>query len=121
MVRSEDEYMYIDCFEERLGENKFRNQAEFEAYLQKIFEKRKEYEDKLADICRRDPQKAIEVPGYCENCGKQVNFVLDFLYSDGETPNFRERMSCPSCGLNNRQRAAIARLMEEKPCADIYV
>lgn len=50
--------------------------------------------------------------GYCYVCGKPVNFFSDFSYalqdSTGKpAPNWRERMVCPSCGLNNRMRAAI--------------
>ncbi len=44
------------------------------------------------------------LPGVCQACGRAVAFHGDWLYSDGRTINFRERLVCPSCGLNNRQR-----------------
>ena len=50
--------------------------------------------------------------GYCYVCGERVNFFSDFSYALRDvagrpTPNWRERMVCPKCGLNNRMRAAI--------------
>jgi SAM-dependent methyltransferase len=67
--------------------------------------------------------------GDCFVCQKQVNFETDFLYSsdlfDGKRlPNWRERVLCPSCGLNNRMRASIQVLEEvvgAKPTANIYL
>ena len=44
------------------------------------------------------------LPGVCQACARAVAFHGDWLYSDGRTINFRERLVCPSCGLNNRQR-----------------
>jgi SAM-dependent methyltransferase len=35
------------------------------------------------------------------------------MYSDGKTPNFRERLSCSICSLNNRQRYIVSYLQEE--------
>lgn len=49
--------------------------------------------------------------GYCYICGTYVDFLVDFEYSykiDGIlTPNWRERLVCPGCHLNNRMRAAV--------------
>ena len=49
--------------------------------------------------------------GYCYVCGSYVDFLVDFQYSyelDGVLlPNWRERLVCPSCHLNNRMRAAV--------------
>lgn len=54
---------------------------------------------------------SLTVPGCCFVCRKQVSFQVDFSYSyyvDGVlTPNWREHLRCPSCGLNNRMRAAV--------------
>ena len=44
------------------------------------------------------------VPGICLVCRQAVDFWGDWLYSEGEVVNFRERLACPNCGLNNRQR-----------------
>lgn len=49
--------------------------------------------------------------GYCYVCELHVNFLVDFQYScqaDGVlTPNWRERLVCPGCHLNNRMRAVM--------------
>lgn len=44
------------------------------------------------------------LPGFCEPCYKETRFLVDWAYSDGVIPNYRERLVCVSCGLNNRQR-----------------
>jgi len=52
--------------------------------------------------------------GYCYVCDKESRFLVDFLYANpderiGSTalPNWRERLVCPDCQLNNRVRASI--------------
>jgi MoaA/NifB/PqqE/SkfB family radical SAM enzyme len=51
------------------------------------------------------------VTGYCYVCRTSVDFLVDFKYSykvDGVlTPNWRERLVCPGCHLNNRMRAVV--------------
>lgn len=49
-------------------------------------------------------QESWTLPGVCQACDRAVAFHGDWLYSDGRTINFRERLVCPSCQLNNRQR-----------------
>ncbi len=68
-------------------------------------------------------------PGFCFPCKQNVQFVTDFLYSstviNGKpVPNWRERVLCPICQMNNRTRASV-QLLEEylgaKPSAAIYL
>jgi SAM-dependent methyltransferase len=49
-------------------------------------------------------QESWTLPGFCQACDRAVALHGDWLYSDGRTINFRERLVCPTCGLNNRQR-----------------
>lgn len=74
-------------------------------------------------------EKPFATLGECFVCQKQVRFETDFLYSSDSPegkrlPNWRERVLCPSCGLNNRMRASI-HLLEEvlcaKPGATVYL
>ena len=44
------------------------------------------------------------LPGVCQACDRPAALIGDWQLSDGRTPNFRERLACPHCGLNNRQR-----------------
>ena len=66
-------------------------------------------------------QKTFTLPGFCLPCSRPAQFAVDWLYTsppidatwlsdDGSAleltvPNWRERMLCPRCGMNNRQRA----------------
>jgi SAM-dependent methyltransferase len=50
--------------------------------------------------------------GYCKVCGQASQFLVDKLYGSqtmGKTwlPNWRERLVCCGCQLNNRQRAML--------------
>lgn len=45
--------------------------------------------------------------GFCEACERESRLLLDWEYSNGLVPNFRERLVCEYCGLNNRQRFVV--------------
>jgi SAM-dependent methyltransferase len=49
----------------------------------------------------------FQVPGICAICERQVGFHVDFKYATTSEPNWRERMVCPSCNLNNRLRLSL--------------
>lgn len=53
----------------------------------------------------------FSVVGTCHVCSRQVKFEVTFDHAypvDGVlTPNWREWLKCPSCGLNNRMRAVV--------------
>jgi SAM-dependent methyltransferase len=49
----------------------------------------------------------FEVQGYCAVCEREAGFRVDFKYTNTSTPNWRERLLCPHCGLNNRLRLSI--------------
>ena len=65
------------------------------------------------------------LPAFCQACRIAVEVHGDWLYSDGRAINFRERLLCPSCQLNNRQRfmAQLLRtaMSEKHPDAGIYL
>lgn len=42
--------------------------------------------------------------GYCWVCSRRTRFAYDRQYSDGSRVNWRERLECPKCRLNNRLR-----------------
>ena len=48
--------------------------------------------------------------GFCEVCDKESKFLLDWKYSNNLIPNYRERLVCEYCGLNNRQRFIVSYL-----------
>ena len=68
--------------------------------------------------------------GFCFICNKEVNFMTDYLCATPEVidgkriPNWRERVVCPECHLNNRVRAAIHFLEKNLQCranSSIYI
>jgi SAM-dependent methyltransferase len=64
-----------------------------------------------AELAARHPDREFTVPGHCWVDGVQVEFAMDYLFAadlgDRKIPNWRERMVCPVCGMNNRQRAGL--------------
>jgi Methyltransferase domain len=45
--------------------------------------------------------------GFCWVCSRPRRFVYDRKYSDGIHVNWRERLECPACRLNNRLRLSV--------------
>jgi len=62
--------------------------------------------------------EAFSVEGYCVPCSKTVPFLVD-MESGGRRegdvclPNWRERLECPSCRMNNRQRLVATLIRQE--------
>lgn len=52
--------------------------------------------------------------GCCAVCGTEQPFIVDYRFAEVEdgmkTPNWRERLVCPNCGCNSRQRFIISRV-----------
>lgn len=62
--------------------------------------------------------EAFAVDGFCIPCNKKVSFLVDMQsggqrHDHGWTPNWRERLVCPLCSMNNRQRL-IATLVKQE-------
>jgi SAM-dependent methyltransferase len=94
-----------------------RSQAEFLAAVAHTAD-RLAFERRLTDslITHRE----WTLPGFCQACGEAVEFAGDWAFSDGFTINFRERLVCPRCELNNRQRfmAKLVRDALDRSAAD---
>jgi SAM-dependent methyltransferase len=85
-----------------------RSNTEYKKYLQMptltVCEKRES-----AIISQHGQIDQYKLPGYCRVCEKEVDFLVDrecgaLDIQGGWRPNWRERLACPCCGLNNRQR-----------------
>lgn len=110
--------------DEQEGEECITGLESFEEYAAAYVPARIEYEKKLARQCADAPGKQMSVSGYCQVCGCEQDFQLDFQYSSGKMPNFRERLSCPGCGLNNRQRflvSTVLKYLNKRPEAKVYL
>lgn len=55
----------------------------------------------------RDAKASASVPGYCWPCQAPSQFLYDLKYSNGRDVNWRERLVCTRCGLNNRLRLTV--------------
>lgn len=101
---------------------KIRNKNDFITHYNNVIEERMEYEKKLAEKCQLAPNRKYEVEGYCKVCEDTTKFLVDFSYSNNIIPNYRERLACRKCGLNNRQRYVTAKIKAEyKPGQKIYM
>lgn len=62
-------------------------------------------------LAEANPDVPFKVDGRCWIDDAPVAFEMDYLYSTDlgtrRIPNWRERMVCPICHLNNRQRASV--------------
>jgi SAM-dependent methyltransferase len=58
-------------------------------------------------------EENFQVSGFCYVCDQPSQFLVDFMHcqeaAEGQVriPNWRERLVCPHCNLNNRMRAII--------------
>lgn len=69
------------------------------------------------EIIAQSKGEAFAVEGFCVPCNKQVQFLVDMQsggqrHAHGWIPNWRERLECPYCRMNNRQRL-IATLIKQ--------
>ncbi|AFH50272.1 Methyltransferase type 11 [Ignavibacterium album JCM 16511] len=84
--------------------NSFTEFLEYERTMSSQYQERKKFELKLLP----DKPSDFSYTGYCFVCNDVVPFQVDFNYAyqiDGRLiPNWRERLVCPGCGLNNRMR-----------------
>ncbi len=81
--------------------------------LEKVNKERLNFENSLIP----ENQEEFFYKGYCYICRKKIDFLVDFKYSCKinklVVPNWRERLVCPICKLNNRMRATIHIFLQE--------
>ncbi len=81
----------LEGYKEHVGKNELN------------YAKMRQYEESLSG----NPTREFTVPGFSYPANQQVEFKVDYLYSDGKSINWRERLICPVTGLNNRLRCSI--------------
>lgn len=66
------------------------------------------YERCLAELYSESKNTVFKYYGKCEMCNSVQALVVDYQGAEERngirTPNWRERLTCPNCGCNNRQR-----------------
>jgi len=87
-------------------------------YIQILASSALKQTDQIAEqLLSKANSEAFTVDGFCVPCDKNVSFLVD-MQSGGQrhayswTPNWRERLECPLCRMNNRQRL-IATLLKQ--------
>lgn len=100
---------FIPAEEPKISINKFRSLEDFKSYAHRMkteFIERTNFEKTLLK-----GENEFTINGYCSACKTYVDFIVDYSYAYEENgvkiPNWRERLLCPNCNLNNRTRAAI--------------
>ncbi|MDP3975503.1 MAG: class I SAM-dependent methyltransferase [bacterium] len=99
-----------------------KNANEFKKLFEKHYQERVKLEEGLAKDTRK--HGTLKKSGFCLLCEKETLFLIDFAYSNGTTPNYRERLICEHCGLNNRQRFCAyyaLKLIQKRRYQDIYL
>lgn len=103
-----------------------KTKSEFQkALLSADLRKIEVIEQGLIDAATSD---VFTVQGTCVPCNAAVRFLVDMesggRYVGGRaTPNWRERLECPTCRMNNRQRLVAALVKQElsdKPAQHVY-
>lgn len=91
---------------------KVHNRQEFN----KIYDERfiyYKYELALSNYMKKSKDKFIYFPAKCNVCNKETKMYVDFTFSDGVMPAWRESIICPSCMCNNRMRLIIGKVKSE--------
>ena len=109
-----------NCFfqeeETELTERVVRNAEEFrEAYLTMLPYRR--FEECLDRFHAAAGRERFSYEGRCAVCNCKQPFIVDYRFAVEEEgrkiPNWRERLVCPNCGCNSRQRFMIQKIFEE--------
>ena len=89
-------------------------QQEFQDHVIRT-QKERENRAKLEQTIRENTP-SFSIPGFCFVCRRWTQFKSSWAWSyefqGRKEINWREHLVCPSCGLNNRMRAAIHLLAE---------
>ena len=100
------------------------NQTQYQAHRSKNEELLRSIWVKEKQIGRLHYKKPFTIRGFSYPAGNMVDFQVDYLYANGEEINWRERVTCPVTGLNNRLRACVQFIDAElglRPNDSIYI
>lgn len=107
---------------------KVRTRAEFEAALTR--EAGLHQTEMDVSLSRKLSRKRFYVDGFCSACNRKTPMLVDYLFAEKRNgqelvPNWRERVVCPFCGMNNRQRLVAGLIREilnkdDPSCRHVY-
>ena len=109
----------------RLAVHRIESLAAYREHIARVGADAWDLELKLAQA---HPDAPFVVEGLCWIDDAPVAFEMDYLYAQEygarRIPNWRERMVCPICRMNNRQRACVHLATEHlrlRPDSRIYI
>ena len=79
------------------------------------------FESALNNIYQKKIGKRVAYHGYCDVCEKEVDFSVDYIWTDGSMPAWRETVFCPYCNCNSRMRFMIQRISDQYSGTDAKV
>lgn len=107
-------YSEVDVEVESKKELQIRTKEDYEQL--EVDESLVQMENIISQMVIRTPNKRNFILGNCRVCKKKVNLLIDNRYSASPLEvNFRERLVCPFCLLNNRQRKMADLVLKEVP------
>lgn len=80
---------------------KFNNSEKYLDYFKVNYDERIKF---IEYISKKNNSKNFHIDGYCLFCDSPASFFVDWEYSNNIVPNYREKLVCTNCQLNNRQR-----------------
>lgn len=97
------EELSVDRFDSMAAHRRWLGESEAERARRRSVER---------ELLRPPEEAPYEVDAHCYVCDRPAALRVDYMYSVDEMdgvriPNWRERLLCPHCGLNNRMRATI--------------
>lgn len=117
---SKQKYASQQKYIESIGSVCCRN--EFESIIENdIFKQIRHLENQLINESKTD---TFYFDGICVPCKQKVSFLVDMKFGSTiqegiSIPNWRERLVCPLCNMNNRQRL-ISTLIAEEISGKVY-
>lgn len=107
------------CFfrddEMELVERQIRNQQDFSNAYGSLINYWK-FERCLAEMHSCTGRETFYYYGNCSVCNSPQPFIVDYQFSEDvegkRVPNWRERLICPNCGCNSRQRFIIHKIFD---------
>lgn len=96
-------------------EREVRNNEELKQVFQEWLAYWK-YERCLAEFHAFTKREMFYYYGNCAVCNSPQPFIVDYQFAEEDNgikrPNWRERLVCPNCGCNNRQRFVVHKVFE---------
>lgn len=104
-----------------LTERKVKNQEDFSQAYHELLQFWN-YERYLTEMYAASEQKENGYYGRCIVCNAPYSFLVDYQNAEEQNgkaiPNWRERLVCPNCHCNNRQRFMVHKILDNYRVGD---